>query len=144
MDERVPYGCHNSALSTANSQTAPLRGSSQFIIDHPSFTHLLCSSQEERMRSMKRRSDKGCSWLLFLSVCLLSLEESSSVDFTRSQSLHGLSFLSSYHSWSSLWSFTPFSLFSSSYTLVCIFCLSEEKCIVMRWCEIRIFCHFGA
>lgn len=67
MDERVLYGCHNSALSTANSQTAPLRGSSQLIIDHPSSTHLLRSSQDERM-STRTGNDKGCLQPLFLSV----------------------------------------------------------------------------
>lgn len=74
MDEGVLYGCHNSALSTATSQTVPLRGSSQFIIDHPPFPYLLRSAQDERV-TMRKRNNKGRSWLLILSVFLWSLEE---------------------------------------------------------------------
>ena len=57
MDEGALYGCHNSVLSVARSPTALLRGSSQFIIDHPSSPHLLSSAQDERMGM--RRDNKS-------------------------------------------------------------------------------------
>lgn len=90
MDEGALYGCHNSALSTANSQTASLRGSSQFIIDHPSSPYLLRSAQDERMR-MRKRNNKGHSWLQIFSIFLLKLEDNSTIDLSHSDSLHGLS-----------------------------------------------------
>lgn len=144
MDEGVLYGCHNSALSTASSQTAPLSGSSQFIIDHPSSPHLLRSAQNERMRRRRRRNNKGHSWLLFLSVCL-SLEDNSTIDLTHSESLHGFSF-------SVMLSFLifpvavhalffPIILFLSIH--FCLFVSQGNKCMVMRWDEIRFFCHFA-
>lgn len=67
MDEGALYGCHNSALSTASSQTATLKRSSQFIIDHPSSPYLLRSAQDERM-TMRKRNNKEHSWLLIFSV----------------------------------------------------------------------------
>lgn len=57
MDEGALYGCHNSVLSAARSPTALLKGSSQFIIDHPSSPHLLSSAQDERMGM--RRDNKS-------------------------------------------------------------------------------------
>lgn len=153
MDEGVLYGCHNSALSTASSQTAPLRGSSQFIIDHPSSPHLLRSAQDERMRSRRRRrrrrNKKGPSWLRFLSVFLLRLEDNSTIDLTLSESLHSPSFSAMLlQTWSSL---LPFTLsvfhYSLSLSLFIHFCLSVcqgNNRMVMRWEEIRLFCHFGS
>lgn len=107
MDEGALYGCHNSVLSTACSPTAPLRGSSQFIIDHPSSPHLLHSAQHERMRMRKnnkrnietKRGHEG-----FLSNLFIVFH-----------------FLSCYHCWSSL---LPFPFFPS------LFCVCE--CMVIR------------
>lgn len=129
MDEGALYGCHNSALSTASSQTAPPRGSSQFIIDHPSSPHLLRSAQDERMRMRRRRNNKEHSWLLFLSVFLLSLEDMSTAP---SESPHGflISVMLSF-----LILVLQFTLFSSLFS--CHFCL-----FVMRQKEIRPFWHF--
>lgn len=65
------------ALSTASSQTAPLRGSSQFIIDHPSFAHLSGSAQDERTRTREREDNK--TLVGFCSLCHLSSEDSQSI-----------------------------------------------------------------
>lgn len=134
MDEGALYGCHNSALSTASSQTAPLRGSSQFIIDHPSSPHLLRSAQDERMRTRRRGNNKGQSWLLFYLPCL-------SLKLTRitpvlPSALHDALFLSPscYHSWSNRHDSLSLSIFTSA-----SLSLKGNGCMVMRWDEIRAF-----
>lgn len=113
MDEGALYGCHNSALSTASSQTAPLRGSSQFIIDHPSSPHLLRSAQDERM-TMRKRNIKIMRATHFLCLSLkFGGYSSSAIDLSHADSLQGLKhLLSCYLSWSRL---LPFSLFFSPF-----------------------------
>lgn len=76
MDEGPLCGCHNPGLSTARSRTAPSRGRSHFIIDHPSSPRL-----DERMRrrneedEVQRRDRAGCPYALFFFFFLHKLKK---------------------------------------------------------------------